>query len=492
MGELSMEDLEKQLKDGWIKDQPYVFVSYASKNKDKVFEAVLELRKRGINVYVDVELQENISKNWIENIKERLLDCDCKGMVSFISIDFMRSYACLIEQLMPASDDMIEEKGKKLPNFYISLDERMGTPQGIHSVIYESEIKQSQEMKVTMVPEERTVLQTVMENNAEIRTEIKESGKTVSGELDKIKTKHHIVVNMYKYFFAEKSVSLQLYKTAKECAGLLYNNFVNEKNDSIHMEVLPELVQRYGEMAVQTESRVVLEQSESENQTVEQKEDDAAEKPETSDGMDGLLYYNGAVGKDNGLGGIILQKGSKISRNEVASCPENAKKKRKEAADKGWIVDEGDFWRLTEEMEFKSRSGAACFVSGSSVNGMLAWKEGQVSDSHIHRGSSSGDEVSSKISQICMVVASLKKDPKPIENYSKALQVVYGNVAADLNIVKSSVVDKCQRQLNLSAMEFAKYMKEYMEAESDELYKIVLNAAKNQAEKDLINRTFAR
>ena len=46
-----IDELKKKLEDGWIKGEPYVFVSYASKDKEKVYEFVYELRKRGINVY---------------------------------------------------------------------------------------------------------------------------------------------------------------------------------------------------------------------------------------------------------------------------------------------------------------------------------------------------------------------------------------------------------------------------------------------------------
>ena len=47
-----IDELKKKLEDGWIKGEPYVFVSYASKDKEKVYEFVYELRKRGINVYI--------------------------------------------------------------------------------------------------------------------------------------------------------------------------------------------------------------------------------------------------------------------------------------------------------------------------------------------------------------------------------------------------------------------------------------------------------
>lgn len=40
-----IDELKKKLEDGWIKGEPYVFVSYASKDKEKVYEFVYELRK---------------------------------------------------------------------------------------------------------------------------------------------------------------------------------------------------------------------------------------------------------------------------------------------------------------------------------------------------------------------------------------------------------------------------------------------------------------
>lgn len=485
MSELDLNEIEQKLSDGWIKGEPYVFVSYASANKEKVFEAVLELRKRGINVYVDVELQENISKNWMENIKERLFEYDCKGMVSFLSIDYMRSYACFIEQLMISSDDMIEDRGEKLPNFYISLDGKMGTPQGIKDVIYGKDKKVSEDMRVAMVPEERTVLQAVMENNSEIRKKVKESGSNVSAELDKIKTKHNVVTNMFKYFFWEKSVSIQLYKSAKECANLLFNNFTNEKNDSIALEVLEELKEKYGRIAGDSKVKP------KETPIVKPEENKDGDKPVES--SDKLLYYEGAAGKENGLDGIIILKNSKISIKEVASCPDAAINKRKNAIENNLLISDGNYYILQEDMEFKSLSGAACFVSGTSVNGKTAWKTTQKQTSgHKSEAKTAGDGgISSKINQICMVVRKVKEEPAPIDNYTKTLAVIYGDVAAELNIGKSSVVDKCQRQLNLSAMEFAKYLKDFIDSGSDKLHEIVLNQAKNQEERELIDKTFA-
>ena len=35
-----IDELKKKLEDGWIKGEPYVFVSYASKDKEKVLSLI--------------------------------------------------------------------------------------------------------------------------------------------------------------------------------------------------------------------------------------------------------------------------------------------------------------------------------------------------------------------------------------------------------------------------------------------------------------------
>jgi hypothetical protein len=205
-----------------------------------------------------------------------------------------------------------------------------------------------------------------------------------------------------------------------------------------------------------------------------------------------LLHYKGAVGKPDGLGGIVILKNSKISKEEVVSCPEGARKKRWEAKERNLLVGEGVYYILQEDMHFKSLSGAACFVSGTSVNGKLAWKSQQEAIAEPGTKESAVREkgIGSKINQICMVIQKVKEEKNPIYDYSRLLQKTYANVAEELNIGKSSVVDKCQRQLGLRAEEFTRYVKEHFDSESDTLYKIVFDAAKTQEEKDLVNRTF--
>ncbi|CDF09737.1 putative uncharacterized protein [Eubacterium sp. CAG:76] len=238
-----IDELKKKLEDGWIKGEPYVFVSYASKDKEKVYEFVYELRKRGINVYIDIELQENISKNWLQNIKERLYDVDCVAMISFLSLNYFRSYACLIEQLVTRSEDLKMEKGKYLENFYIALDDNMSTIQKMEDAVYNNTVaKESQSMAIKMVPEEVNVLKDVMEDNIAVKSKLK---KDVRSTIDGLNTAHRVAISMLSYIFKESSYSIQKYGTAGDCAQLMYNNFTNDKNDKINIAVLEGLKEKY-------------------------------------------------------------------------------------------------------------------------------------------------------------------------------------------------------------------------------------------------------
>lgn len=251
-----IDELKKKLEDGWIKGEPYVFVSYASKDKEKVYDFVYELRKRGINVYIDIELQENISKNWLQNIKERLYDVDCVAMISFLSISYFRSYACLIEQLVTRSEDLKMEKGRYLENFYIALDDNMSTIQKMEDAVYDNTVaKESQSMAIKMVPEEVNVLKDVMEDNIAVKSKLK---KDVRSTIDGLNTAHRVEISMLSYIFKESSYSIQKYGTAGDCAQLMYNNFTNDKNDKINIDVLEKLKEKYNNDSVADKNNIAI------------------------------------------------------------------------------------------------------------------------------------------------------------------------------------------------------------------------------------------
>lgn len=293
-----IDELKKKLEDGWIKGEPYVFVSYASKDKEKVYEFVYELRKRGINVYIDIELQENISKNWLQNIKERLYDVDCVAMISFLSLNYFRSYACLIEQLVTRSEDLKMEKGKYLENFYIALDDNMSTIQKMEDAVYNNTVaKESQSMAIKMVPEEVNVLKDVMEDNIAVKSRLK---KDVRSTIDGLNTAHRVAISMLSYIFKESSYSIQKYGTAGDCAQLMYNNFTNDKNDKINIDVLEKLKEKYNNaLSFTTAASSTESQNRASTSAVQDNTAEAdIENDRTSDNIQSTEYSNVANNND--------------------------------------------------------------------------------------------------------------------------------------------------------------------------------------------------
>lgn len=293
-----IDELKKKLEDGWIKGEPYVFVSYASKDKEKVYEFVYELRKRGINVYIDIELQENISKNWLQNIKERLYDVDCVAMISFLSLNYFRSYACLIEQLVTRSEDLKMEKGKYLENFYIALDDNMSTIQKMEDAVYNNTVaKESQSMAIKMVPEEVNVLKDVMEDNIAVKSKLK---KDVRSTIDSLNTAHRVAISMLSYIFKESSYSIQKYGTAGDCAQLMYNNFTNDKNDKINIAVLEKLKEKYNNaLSFTTAASSTESQNRASTSAVQDNTAEAdIENDRTSDNIQSTEYSNVANNND--------------------------------------------------------------------------------------------------------------------------------------------------------------------------------------------------
>ena len=293
-----IDELKKKLEDGWIKGEPYVFVSYASKDKEKVYEFVYELRKRGINVYIDIELQENISKNWLQNIKERLYDVDCVAMISFLSLNYFRSYACLIEQLVTRSEDLKMEKGRYLENFYIALDDNMSTIQKMEDAVYNNTVaKESQSMAIKMVPEEVNVLKDVMEDNIAVKSKLK---KDVRSTIDSLNTAHRVAISMLSYIFKESSYSIQKYGTAGDCAQLMYNNFTNDKNDKINIDVLEELKEKYNNaLSFTTAASSTESQNRASTSAVQDNTAEAdIENDRTSDNIQSTEYSNVANNND--------------------------------------------------------------------------------------------------------------------------------------------------------------------------------------------------
>lgn len=99
--------------------------------------------------------------------------------------------------------------------------------------------------------------------------------------------------------------------------------------------------------------------------------------------------------------------------------------------------------------------------------------------------------ISSKINQILMVIDRVKSSPDA-DDYQAAVSSAAEYVSKELNITKSAVIDKCQRQLDLTAKQFQDLLMKHIVNDDDELFDIVLKQAKTKEEEDAVRKTFLK
>jgi len=246
---MEKKNLERLLRNGWQKEKGYVFVSYSSRDWEKVYPCVLELRARGINVFIDIEFKENSSSSWLHNLEERLIrSLECKGVVSFVSTSYLGSYACLTELIANRTFMQSRLKGKPLPVFYIALDGNLGTPQQISNHIHNKAVMAELRNKTVRIePAEYTKMENYL---LDCHLEYYPDRQAVRSLLDSIQNRFDVATIMNELIFADTKMmpNIQLFEGEAECAELLKRNFINDKNESIELAVLEDLQRRTCEM----------------------------------------------------------------------------------------------------------------------------------------------------------------------------------------------------------------------------------------------------
>lgn len=102
--------------------KPYVFISYSSKDWQKVlYEIVYELcKKKGLRVYFDTKFDVG-SDSWLKQFQQNMSDENCRAVLAFISPNYKTSYATLME-LMSARESKDTAQTTVLPIYIGNAD----------------------------------------------------------------------------------------------------------------------------------------------------------------------------------------------------------------------------------------------------------------------------------------------------------------------------------------------------------------------------------
>lgn len=78
--------------------KPYVFVSYSKQDDEKVYQLVVELQKRGVNLWIDTnELKGTAGTSWQDNAFSAMRNRNCKKILFFMSKNSFLSIPVLAE-----------------------------------------------------------------------------------------------------------------------------------------------------------------------------------------------------------------------------------------------------------------------------------------------------------------------------------------------------------------------------------------------------------
>lgn len=76
-------------------DDGYYFVSYSHKDYKKVFKDIIAFQQNGLPIWYDRGLESG--KSWINEVKKKISSYYCRGVIFYVSENYLSSESCMIE-----------------------------------------------------------------------------------------------------------------------------------------------------------------------------------------------------------------------------------------------------------------------------------------------------------------------------------------------------------------------------------------------------------
>lgn len=119
---MNVDEMRKQIKEVNL-EKPFVFVSYSKKDAEKVYPTVLELQKKGVNLWLDTNLIGTEGTSWQDNAFNVINEFNCKKILFFMSVNSFFSVPVCAELAYTINEDVINNHAGENVNIVpISVD----------------------------------------------------------------------------------------------------------------------------------------------------------------------------------------------------------------------------------------------------------------------------------------------------------------------------------------------------------------------------------
>ncbi|MFI3283776.1 MAG: TIR domain-containing protein [Erysipelotrichaceae bacterium] len=102
--------------------KPYIFISYSSKDWKYVYPHVIKMKFQGINVWIDIELENHSGEKWNTTVKQVLMKHQLKMMIFFMSKNAFTSGPIFQELLFSQKDKFAGGPNKNFTPYLIPIN----------------------------------------------------------------------------------------------------------------------------------------------------------------------------------------------------------------------------------------------------------------------------------------------------------------------------------------------------------------------------------
>ena len=119
---MSKENYLEQIK-ACNPDKPYIFISYSDADHNRVYEDVIELQRRGYNIWIDNKNLDKTKDSWKDDALAAVSDYNCIFLIFYVSRNSLTSENCFSELMMLDDEDTVDAHGEPIKFICIDVEE---------------------------------------------------------------------------------------------------------------------------------------------------------------------------------------------------------------------------------------------------------------------------------------------------------------------------------------------------------------------------------